>query len=246
MGAEFGQHDEVSLLPWEYEILEDTREKIEIRFFTDTRLSPFSLEKIMSIEKNIPTLRISEKVINSSPVDIGTIWGHHLVYGLPFLEEGCYINLFAKKCLTYDIPEAIDENIPVNREFVWPFLPTTDGGRIDLSVIPDNSTKSAKFLYINEVASGEYEIVNKKQALGIRVEWDKNVMPYLWFWQEFNKTGGYPWYKRARVFGLEPFSTNISGLDRTIDKNKGLVVKGNSGIDFCILISVKETGGAKP
>jgi len=239
-GAEFGQQDEVSLLPWKYEIIEDRKEEIKIKFFTSTRLLPFSLEKIITINENIPTLSITEKVTNNSSVDLNTIWGHHMVYGHPFLEEGCIINIDAKKCLTYNIPGVNDSNIPLKQEFIWPILPTIDGGMVNLSLIPNKSVESSKFLYINELNKGEYEILNKKRSLGIKVEWDKEVMPYLWFWQEFNKSNDYPWYKMARVFGLEPFSTNTMGLDNTINESGSLGIKGNSEKDFNISISIKE------
>ena len=44
----------------------------------------------------------------------------------------------------------------------------------------------------------------------------------------------------VRVFGLEPFSTNIAGLDNTINKDKGLVIAGDSEKDFYINISVNK------
>lgn len=237
-GAEFGQHDEVALLPWEYEIIEDKEEIIEIKFFTKTRLTPFLLEKRIRLKAGIPEIKISERIINKSSVDLKVIWGHHLVYGKPFLEEGCRINVSAKKCLTYNVPDVLDSNIPLNKEFVWPLLPTVDGKTIDLSIIQPESANSSKFLYINKIEAGEYEILNERKNLGIKVEWDKKIMPYLWFWQEFNKSAGYPWYKMARVFGLEPFSTNIGGLDNTINKGKGLVIGGDLKKDFYINISV--------
>lgn len=237
-GAEFGQHDEVALLPWEYEIIEDKKEKIEIKFFTKTRLTPFLLEKRIKLEEGNPEIKISERIINKSSVCLKVIWGYHLVYGKPFLEEGCKININAKKCLTHNIPGVLDFNIPLNREFMWPLLPTTDGETIDLSIIQPESTNSSKFLYINEIETGEYEILNEKKNLGIKVVWDKKIMPYLWFWQEFNNSTGYPWYKMARVLGFEPFSTNISGLDNTIKEGKGLIIGGDLEKDFYINISV--------
>ena len=136
------------------------------------------------------------------------------------------------------MPGVFDSNIPLDEEFIWPILPTIDGKTMDISIIQPESTNSSKFLYINEIEAGEYEILNEKRNLGIKVEWDKKIMPYLWFWQEFNKNAGYPWYKMARVFGLEPFSTNTMGLDNTINKNKGLVIGGYSEKDFHINISV--------
>jgi hypothetical protein len=196
------------------------------------------LEKNIKLEVGIPEIKINEKVINKSPTELEVIWGHHLAYGKPFLEEGCRININAKKCLTYNIPGVLDSNIPLNKEFVWPKLPTNDGKTIDLSIIQPESENSSKFFYVKEIETGEYEILNQRRNIGIKVEWDKTIMPYLWFWQEFNKSTSYPWYKMARVFGLEPFSTDMMGLDNTISKKRGLVIKGDSKKDFSINISV--------
>ncbi|MDD5658930.1 MAG: DUF4432 family protein [Actinomycetota bacterium] len=239
-GAEFGQHDEVSLLPWNYEIIEDAIDKIEVKFFVNTRLTPFLLEKNIILERNSPSIVINEKVFNKSSVDLNAIWGHHLSYGFPFLEEGCKISLNASGFTTYDLPGVSDENIELNKKHKWPILTTNDGKETDLSIIPSEKLETSKFLYIDEIAKGEYEIINEKKKLGIKIEWDKKIMPCLWYWQEFNKSTGYPWYKMSRVFGLEPFSTNIMGLNNTINKNKGLKIRGSSEIEFSLKIKVNE------
>jgi len=237
-GVEFGQHDEVSLLPWNYEIIEDSKDNIEVKFWVNTRLTPFYLEKSVRLENNNPVLMVKEKVINKSSVDLKTIWGHHLAYGHPFLTEGCKINISAKKGLTYDVDGALDENIKPGCEFSWPILPTKDGDEVDLSVIPSEGVATSKFLYLSKLEKAEYEIVNEKINLKIKVDWDKKVMPYVWYWQEFNKTSSYPWYKMSRVFGLEPFSTDVMGLDNAIRKNRALTVNGNSELDYYINIAV--------
>jgi hypothetical protein len=41
----------------------------------------------------------------------------------------------------------------------------------------------------------------------MRVEWDAGTMPYLWYWQEFGASKGYPWYGRNYNIGLEPGSS---------------------------------------
>jgi len=227
-GIEFGRHDEISLLPWNYEIIEDSKEKVIVKLWVNTRLTPFYVEKLLILEKGNPCLMVSEKVFNKSPVDIKTIFGIHLVYGHPFLDEHCKINISAKKGRTYEIEGYLDDNIELEKEFDWPFLPTRNGKETDLSIIPSKDTITAKFLYLSELEKGQYEIINEKIGLKIVVNWNKDIMPFVWFWQEFNKTDGYPWYKMARVLGLEPFSTNIMGLKRTVEKNKALIIEANS------------------
>lgn len=239
-GAELGQHDEVSLIPWDYEIIKDSVECIEVKFWVNTRLTPFSIEKNVIIRNNNPELLISEKVINRSQIEMEAIWGHHIVYGYPFLTEGCEIEISAKKGLTYDVKGVIDDNIETGYEFNWPILDTKDNQKIDLSIIPQDNRKTSKFIYLYGLDRGEYEIKNKEKKLKVRVCWDNKVMPYVWYWQEFNKTESYPWYKMVRVFGLEPFSADIMGLDNAVREEKALTIKGNSELRFFINVSVLE------
>jgi len=247
-GVEFGQHEEVSLLPWDYRIVKDEHTEIEIELSTETRLMPFRLIKSLKLKSGVPALFIKEKAVNKSPVDLKVIWGHHLAYGEPFLDEGCVVNIPANRGLTYDKPGVLDENIPLSQSFCWPKLPTDDNKEIDLSVIPPGHVKTSKFLYLSGLEKAEYEIINKKTGLKIKVEWNLEVMPYVWFWQEFNKIEGYPWYGMSRVFGLEPFSTDVMGLDNTVSKGREISVKAGSIIDNFLNISVSETeniGGQK-
>jgi hypothetical protein len=53
--------------------------------------------------------------------------------------------------------------------------------------------------------------------MGIKVEWDAEILPYLWYWQEFGATKGYPWYGRHYNIGLEPFAGYPThGLEKAI------------------------------
>jgi hypothetical protein len=237
-GAEFGQHDEVSLLPWESEIIEDDPSRVVVSLSVDARLTPIRLEKNLKLEKGKSCLTISEKAINKSSVDIPVIWGHHLAYGEPFLEEGSRIGISAAKGTTYNIPDVMDENIGLNEEIMWPMLTTKEGDNIDLSIVPSINTRTSKFLYLSGLERGLYEIENSRKKAKIRVEWDLKVMPYVWFWQEFNKTESYPWYGMSRVIGLEPFSTDIAVLENTVKNNRQLLIGSNSYKEFQMKICV--------
>lgn len=239
-GAEFGQHDEVSLIPWDYEIVRDSEECIEVKFWTNTRLTPFYLEKNIQMKNNSTEILVNERIVNKSKVKIEAIWGHHIVYGYPFLREGCKIEIPARKAITYDVEGVIDDNIPLGYEFDWPILNTKDNQRIDLSIVPNEGEVTSKFLYLCELDRGEYKLKNMTKNFGVRVSWNEKVMPYVWYWQEFNKTESYPWYGMVRVLGLEPFSTNVPGLNNTIKKGRAISITGGSEIRFFMSVSVFE------
>jgi hypothetical protein len=61
-------------------------------------------------------------------------------------------------------------------------------------------------VYLTGLTEGWYEVARPDGAT-VRVEWDVAVLPYLWLWHEFGETTGYPWWGRAYVVGVEPFSS---------------------------------------
>jgi len=48
--------------------------------------------------------------------------------------------------------------------------------------------------------------------MGVALVWDVEIFPVLWVWQQFNGSGGYPWYSQAYALGLEPFTSYTKGI----------------------------------
>jgi hypothetical protein len=71
------------------------------------------------------------------------------------------------------------------------------------------------------------------------VEWDATVMPYLWFWQEFGGTIGYPWYGRHYNVGLEPFTSYpTNGLAEAVANGTALELPPRGRRDFWLTATV--------
>lgn len=52
----------------------------------------------------------------------------------------------------------------------------------------------------------------------VRVEWDPEMLPSLWYWREHGSPG-FPWFGRADIVGLEPASVSEPhGLARAIER----------------------------
>lgn len=63
-GAELGQHGEISLIPWEYALLEDSPERVAVRLWVRPIRTPFFLEKTLSLEPRRAVLMIEERLTN--------------------------------------------------------------------------------------------------------------------------------------------------------------------------------------
>lgn len=239
LGAEFGQHAEVSLLPWDYAILEDAEATVAVRFSVASQKTPLRVTKDVRVSASEPRISFAETLINESDVPVKLMWGHHITFGPPFLRPGCAIHL-------PEGLEAIAHPEPINPagrrvrsgRHAWPRAEAEEGGTLDLSVAPPPGTPS-ELLYLTGFDEGRYAVTDPERGVGLRIEWDVTTMPYLWFWQEYGATTGYPWYGRHYNIGLEPFTSYpTSGLAEAVGQGTALELDGGEQRHFSLAATV--------
>ncbi|HEY8472448.1 MAG TPA: DUF4432 family protein [Natronosporangium sp.] len=203
-GARLPQHGEVATVPWAYEVVDEHA----VRFSVSTRRLPLSLLKVMRLRTGV--LEIDEELLNEALVPLDVMWGHHITFGEPFLRPGAKIRLpDGISVIPHPVPihPSGRRRVAPGGPYRWPVVPGTDLDTVDLSVIPEPGTPSDIVYLTGFEDIGWYEVSDPRGGAGLRVEWDATVLPYLWLWQEFGATTDYPWWGRAFVVGLEPFSS---------------------------------------
>ncbi|MEU7897298.1 DUF4432 family protein [Nonomuraea sp. NPDC049152] len=204
-GARLAQHGEVAGLPWSVEVLSDSPDEVAVRLAVRTRRLPYRVEKVFRIASGTAALEVEGRVTNEAGVALHAMWGHHLVYGRPFLRPGARIR----------VPEGVT---------VIPHASSIDplGRRAaELFVAPPEGAPS-EIVYLTGFDDGWYEVL---ADIGVRVEWDADVMPYLWLWQEVGASKDWPWWGRAYVLGLEPFSSMpTDGLSTAVDNGTAMLL----------------------
>jgi hypothetical protein len=216
LGARFGQHGEVSNLPWDYQIVEDGEQSVAVRFSVRTQKTPFLLQKTLRLRSGDSGIRFEETLTNESAVHMRVMWG-------PIDPDG--------------------RRVRGGESYSWPVAADESGVEVDLSVLPARGTPS-EIVYIRDLSEGWYEIDNPKKDLGFRVEWDVRQMPYLWFWQEFGASRFYPWYGRNYNVGLEPFSSfPTNGIEEAVENDSALSVGPSETLRFALRAEVLEEGG---
>lgn len=243
-GASFGQHGEVCTLPWDYTVRDDSDQLVSVDFSVRTMKTPFRIVKNMALAANSTTLNLSETITNLSGQRLDTMWGQHLAWGRPFIDESTVIRVPDGVKLIAHNPGGDDSNrrVKTDRPLTWPITEGIDGNPVDLSKIPPKDT-NCEMLYFTELTEGWYEVESIDKGIGVRVEWDLEIMPYLWYWHEFGGTRGYPWYGDMYNVGLEPFSSlPTSGLQGAIENGSTCVFEPHQSRDFNLSVTVFESG----
>jgi len=237
----FGQHDEVALLAWDYIVEKDTSDEVSVKFFVETKKTPFRVCKTFSLKKEEKKCVIEETVENLSQDQWKVMWGAHISFGAPLLDSNSTITL-PKGGRVIPHPESISptgRRVGSTANFDWPIGKSADNKDIDFSKLPKPKTES-EMLYIENLSQPWYQIENSEKKIGAKVSWDLELMPYLWYWQEYGSNSEYPWYGKHYNIGLEPFSSYpTSGLSEAIANGTALNFKSKetkkSKIEFEVI-----------
>jgi hypothetical protein len=240
-GISFGQHAEAALLEWQYVVNVDTAEEVSVDFMVETKKTPFRVKKQFSLKRYEKKCKIVETIHNLSDKSWKTMWGAHFSFGAPLIDSNSTIAL-PKGGRVIPHPESISSagrRLADLSEFNWPMGKSSSGAEIDFSNLPPVKTAS-EMLYIKNLTESWYQINSPSKKLAAKVSWDRNIFPYLWFWQEFGAANDYPWYGKHYNIGLEPFSSYpTNGLAGAIANGSALSFNPkeikSSQIDFEVI-----------
>ena len=238
-GAELGVHGEICKVAWDYQITEESEQRVSVKFWVRTARTPFFVEKKLSLRKDDPTLFIEETVTNEGSEPMDFMWGHHPALGAPFLSEHCRLFLPGAMVETAHALPARQVLVPETRFESFPIVKTIDGADFDLSRIAPPSAGIAHLIYLSNLADGWYCVVNEQTKLGFGMRWDVNVFRYLWLWQEFGGTRHYPWWGRGYVVAVEPQSSLSGlGLQNAIERGTQLTLSPGERLSTSLCASI--------
>lgn len=203
-GTNVGQHGEVCLIPWNYIVIEDHPDRVQVKFWVRTYRTPFLLEKTLELGRNSGALSFEEHVTNEGQEPMDFVWGHHPAIGAPFLDESCRITLPGGSVQVLD--SGAPSRCRVGRGYAWPIVPGQNDELVDLSKFPPHETRASDLVIVTDMPGGWYALTSEKRGVGFGMVWPLDVFNSLWYWQEFHGGRQYPWYGRNYNIALEPWT----------------------------------------
>lgn len=205
-GTYQGLHGEVSLLPFEARLLEDSVEKVQLELTVRCYRSPLHLTRTLSLRGAEPTLFIEERLDNESAGEFAIMWGHHPAFGAPFLDETCFVQAPAS---TVDVLAFHENGLWEPGEgYQFPMVPNRRSGALeDITRVRPTGIRSVDVVRFTGLSEGWYGLTSERLGLGFGMAWDAALFRNLWMWQVYGGHHDYPWYGRTYNCALEPFTS---------------------------------------
>jgi hypothetical protein len=243
-GTNLGFHGEVMFLPWQYQILEDTPERVRIRFTVRLRRAPLYVAKTLTLRSGASHIEFEETVRNEADEPFSMMWGHHPAYGKPFLNDQCWIDLPAGASgLTYQTDFSGNSPFECNMEFPWPMAPDKQGKLVDVSRPMPPDRKTAYNIYIKDLREAWYAITNPALGLGIGMSWDLRVFPYMLIWNVYRGFYSSPFFGRTYNIALELYSAIPDCLDQAIQLGRDIRLNAGQELSTKFAIMVYRAQG---
>lgn len=232
--GEWGMHGETALLPWEATVENQTESEVTAKLTVELRRYPFRVEKWITIDDRTPTLRMREKVTNTSNQALEYCWLQHPALGRPFVGTGTRITVPAELVVA-DKPEPWGR-LKANATYNWPDVEDKQGNRVDLSVLPNDDVVADETVFITNLKEGWYTVVNPTLKLGFALSWDASIFSHIWFWQSYWMPD-HPWFGKAYCIALEP-CTGYPGAMEQLRRRTIRKIQGNESLETKLIVTV--------
>ncbi len=232
-GAELGQHGEVSLIPWTIETIKTEHNIVSITLSTSPLRLPLKIERTLTLRSNSGSLEISERVLNVGKTELSIMWGQHIAFGLPFIDDEIVIDTNAKTMDTeFSIPE--HHRFKRGETFQWPDARNKNDEPDDAQIVNLKKTGTYSDMCFLEgyPRKAFYAIKNKKKNVGFSLTWNGEVFKVLWLWTELGATKDFPWWGDCYTVALEPWTSRWTGHpQQAIDNKEWLTLNAGETIE---------------
>lgn len=225
-GAPLGFHGEASTVRWQALSTDDASCSLELELFT----VPLRIHRDLELRQG--RLTQTDTLTNLSRIPLDLDYSSHPALSTELLAGGGRLDIAADTFVVdHDSPPP---GLTAGSRHKTPWILDSTTGQ-DLSMIPPAGVPRTTFGYFTDFVGGYASV--RASGLTIAFDWDANVLPHAWLWQEFEATESFPWFGRARTMAIEPASTPTSGPGR--GRSLSLPPYGDARIDLSVTVEAE-------
>ncbi len=180
-------HGEVALLSWSHAVERDDGDETSVLLSVRCPKTGLLLERRMRVRGNNPVLEIEEEVTNGSDSPAEFVWGHHVVLGGDFLEDGCRVDVPARTLTTpEELYEPATARLAPGQMERWPLAWGRDTGElVDLSRVPGPEARSHDDAFLTDLHEGCLSVTNPRKGLRFVLQWDASLFRHVVLWAPY-------------------------------------------------------------
>src|ERR1700686_1031165 len=180
MGRDLPDHGEWWKQPWQWELAEESRERVSIHLWRESALTHSSSEKWITLEAEKARVSIRYRIINLGSEPLYSLFKQHLAVAVTPAHR---LELPGGKMTPVDLE--FSNRIGIDGTFEWPFAIGTNGEPVDLSILPPNELAQREFVYAYDLPAGWCGVVDPRTGVRLRLHFDREVFPYTWLFMTF-------------------------------------------------------------
>jgi hypothetical protein len=197
-------HGEAGVLRWNVRRNKQNAHA-ELHFSVALPRSALSFSRSLLLRRGETVVYVRETVKNQRPVDQFFQWQQHATVGMPFLSRDCVVAMPGGRGKTF--PSGYDgrELLKSNTDFIWPYAPRFDGGRVDLRHVLTTPGRGfvAGVQIVPDRAHAFVSVSNPRSQLAIGYCFRRKDFPWIAIWEENAARKASPWKGRERTRALE-------------------------------------------
>jgi hypothetical protein len=229
-GVSHGFHGESWALPWSC-AANDGGLELSVSLTT----LPLRVAKTLSLDG--ATLRIEERVENTSAQEVSFAWGHHPALGGDLLDAGCVVDLPGGIVETPAEPVDVTSRLAPGAMSVWPFAAGRNGERVDLREVRAPTAGTHDVALVTELTDGWCAVRNPHRRLGLVLTFPRDVFRWLWIWQAFGGATAAPFDERVYTLALEPW-TSPPSLAAAVARGEAAALAAGASLEATVEATV--------
>jgi hypothetical protein len=203
-GERYPDHGELWAMPWEWSIVEQTRDEVTISLRHAGIITTTRFEKRLTMRANEPLLHIAARIRNEGAQPLDFLWKLHPALNIT---PDSRIDMPARRI---EIDPGFRARLGALEAFEWPHATAESGAQIDMRRVPLFESQSCDFYYAVDLDDGWCALTDTRAKAGFGLVFDKTVFRTVWIF------GAYGGWRGLYTTILEPCTGYPYRLDEAI------------------------------